>query len=325
MRFLITGSAGFIGFHLCRRLLNEGHEVVGFDAMTPYYDPALKEARLALLKGSNGFHQVIGRLEDRDALLAAARLAAPDVIVHLAAQPGVRYSLENPRAYVDSNLTGSWSLLDVAREVGPKHVMLASTSSIYGANPKVPFAETDKADAPLSLYAATKKGMEAMAHAYAHLYQMPVTAFRFFTVYGPWGRPDMAIFKFTRALLEGSAIEVYGGGKMRRDFTYVDDLVEAVLRLVPLAPEKSDAPPVPYRVVNIGGGQPESLPDFIAAIEKATGKTATQTLLPMQPGDVPQTFAAPDLLVELTGYKPATPLAEGVARFVAWYRGHYRI
>lgn len=325
MRFLITGSAGFIGFHLCRRLLNEGHEVVGFDAMTPYYDPALKEARLALLKGSNGFHQVIGRLEDRDALLAAARLAAPDVIVHLAAQPGVRYSLENPRAYVDSNLTGSWSLLDVAREVGPKHVMLASTSSIYGANPKVPFAESDKADAPLSLYAATKKGMEAMAHAYAHLYHMPVTAFRFFTVYGPWGRPDMAIFKFTRAILEGSPIEVYGGGKMRRDFTYVDDLVEAVLRLVPQAPERSDAMPVPYRVVNIGGGQPESLPDFIAAIEMATGKTAIQTMLPMQPGDVPQTFAAPDLLVDLTGYKPATPLSEGVARFVAWYRGHYRI
>lgn len=325
MRFLITGSAGFIGFHLCQRLLKDGHEVTGFDAMTPYYDPALKQARLALLRKSNAFHQITARLEDRDALLAAARMAAPDAVVHLAAQPGVRYSLENPRAYIDSNLVGSWSVLDVAREVRPKHLMLASTSSIYGANPKVPFAETDRTDAPLSLYAATKKSMEAMAHAYAHLYQLPTTAFRFFTVYGPWGRPDMAIFKFTRAILEGTPIDVYGGGKMRRDFTFIGDLVEAILRLVPLAPGSSDETPVPYRVVNIGGGQPESLPDFIAAIEKATGRTAIQHLLPMQPGDVPQTHAAPDLLVELTGYKPDTPLSTGVAQFVDWYRRHYGV
>jgi UDP-glucuronate 4-epimerase len=325
MRFLITGSAGFIGFHLCQRLLTDGHEVTGFDAMTPFYDPALKQARLALLRRSSSFHQIIACLEDRDALLEAARMAAPDVVVHLAAQPGVRYSLENPRAYIDSNLVGSWSVLDVAREVKPKHLMLASTSSIYGANPKVPFAETDRTDAPLSLYAATKKSMEAMAHAYAHLYRLPITVFRFFTVYGPWGRPDMAIFKFTRAILEGTPIDVYGSGKMCRDFTYVDDLVEAVLRLVPRAPASTDETPVPYRVVNIGGGQPESLPDLIATIEKAAGRTAIQHLLPMQPGDVPQTYASPDLLVELTGYRPDTPLSTGVAHFVEWYRRHYGV
>lgn len=325
MRFLITGSAGFIGFHLCQRLLTDDHEVTGFDAMTPYYDPALKQARLALLQRRSSFRQIVARLEDRDALLEAARMAAPDIIVHLAAQPGVRYSLENPRAYIDSNLVGSWSVLDVAREVKPKHLMLASTSSIYGANPKVPFAETDRTDAPLSLYAATKKGMEAMAYAYAHLYRLPITAFRFFTVYGPWGRPDMAIFKFTRAILEGTPIEVYGSGKMRRDFTYVDDLVEAVLRLIPQAPEPTEETPVPYRAVNIGGGQPESLPDFIATIETAVGRAAVQQFLPMQPGDMQQTYASPDLLVELTGYKPDTPLSTGVAQFVDWYRRHYGV
>lgn len=323
MKVLVTGSAGFIGFHLVRRLLAEGHVVTGFDAMTPYYDPSLKEARLAELRKHNGFMQVTAKLEDRDALLKAASDLQPGIIVHLAAQPGVRYSLENPRAYVDSNLVGSWSLLDVAKEVKPRHLMLASTSSIYGANPKVPFAEDDKADEPLSLYAATKKGMEAMAHAYAHLHMLPTTAFRFFTVYGPWGRPDMAIFKFTRAIIEGQPIDVYGGGNMRRDFTYVDDLVEAILRLAPLPPLAETG--VPYRVVNIGGGQPQGLMEFIAALEEIIGKKAIRNMLPMQPGDVPQTYAAPDRLAQLTGYTPATPLRDGLKAFVDWYRGYYKV
>ncbi|MCB1377029.1 MAG: NAD-dependent epimerase/dehydratase family protein [Alphaproteobacteria bacterium] len=323
MRALVTGSAGFIGFHLCRRLLAEGYEVTGFDAMTAYYDPRLKEARLAALGTSGRFTQIIGKLEDSDALLRATETAVPDVIVHLAAQAGVRYSFENPRAYVDSNLVGSWSLLEAARQVKPKHLMLASTSSIYGANPKVPFAESDKADEPLSLYAATKKGMEAMAHAYAHLHEIPTTAFRFFTVYGPWGRPDMALFKFTKAILAGEPIEVYGGGQMRRDFTFVEDLVEAIMRLAPLAPARSERLAVPYQVVNIGGGQPVGLIDFIETLEAALGKPSIRKLLPMQPGDVPQTYAAPDVLVSLTGYKPTTPLRDGVRAFVDWYRSYY--
>ena len=325
MKVLVTGSAGFIGFHLVKRLLAEGHVVTGFDAMTTYYDPVLKQARLDTLNRHNGFQQVTALLEDRDALLRAASDLGPDIIVHLAAQAGVRYSLENPRAYIDSNLVGSWSLLDVAKEVKPKHLMLASTSSIYGANAKVPFAESDKADEPLSLYAATKKGMESMAHAYAHLHDLPTTAFRFFTVYGPWGRPDMAIFKFTRAILEGTPIDVYGGGNMRRDFTYVDDLVEAILRLLPLAPERSASLAVPFRVVNIGGGQPQGLLAFIKTLEQAIGKPSIRNILPMQAGDVPQTYAAPDVLEQLIGYKPSTGLAEGVAAFVAWYRCYYKV
>ncbi|PIO96114.1 NAD-dependent epimerase/dehydratase family protein, partial [Pleomorphomonas carboxyditropha] len=236
MRFLITGTAGFIGFHLARRLLDAGHFVVGFDGMTPYYDVRLKEARHALLERSNGFRAVIGQLEDAAALRQAAELAEPEVIVHLAAQAGVRYSLENPKAYVDANLTGSWNVLELAKAFEVGHLMLASTSSVYGANDKVPFAEADKTDEPLTLYAASKKAMEAMGHSYAHLWKIPTTAFRFFTVYGPWGRPDMALFKFVDAIDRGEPIDVYGEGHMRRDFTYVDDLIEAIVRLVPVAP-----------------------------------------------------------------------------------------
>ena len=325
MKILATGSAGFIGYHLCMRLLAEGHEVTGFDAMTPYYDPGLKQARLARLQRHNGFAFVLGRLEEDGALIRAVEDAQPDVIVHLAAQPGVRYSLENPRVYIDSNLVGSWQLLELAKAVKPKHLMLASTSSIYGANPKVPFAETDKADEPLSLYAATKKGMEAMAHAYAHLHAIPTTAFRFFTVYGPWGRPDMAIFRFTRAIIEGRPIEVYGAGEMRRDFTYVDDLVEAILRLMPLAPARGGASAAPYRVVNIGGGQPIGLIDFIETLERMIGTPSIRKFLPMQPGDMPQTYASPELLVKLTGYRPSTRLEDGVAAFVGWFRDYYKV
>ncbi|MBS1167258.1 MAG: UDP-glucose 4-epimerase [Proteobacteria bacterium] len=331
MRFLITGTAGFIGFHLARRLLDQGHFVVGFDGMTPYYDVRLKEARHALLERSNGFRAVIGQLEDAEALKQAAELAEPEVIVHLAAQAGVRYSLENPKAYVDANLTGSWNVLELAKQWQVKHLMLASTSSVYGANDKVPFAESDKTDEPLTLYAATKKAVEVMAHSYAHLWKIPTTAFRFFTVYGPWGRPDMALFKFVDAIEKGEAIDVYGEGNMRRDFTYVEDLVEAIIRLVPVAPSEDNRVTIegvtdtlskqaPFRIVNIGGGQPVGLLDFIAAIEQALGKPAVRNLLPMQKGDVPQTYAAPDLLKALTGYVPDTDVPHGVRSFVEWYR-----
>ena len=321
MKYLITGSAGFIGFHLARRLLDEGHEVTGFDAMTPYYDVTLKEARNALLTRHSNFTSVTGQLEDAASLNRAADLAKPDIIVHLAAQAGVRYSLENPKAYIDSNLIGSWNVLELAKNVKPQHLLLASTSSIYGLNPNVPFKETDKADEPMSLYAATKKGMEAMAHAYANLHHLPTTAFRFFTVYGPWGRPDMALFKFTDAILSGRPIEVYGEGKMERDFTYVNDLIEAIMRLMPLPPTNA---PVPFRIVNIGGGQPIGLMTFIETLERALGKPAIRKMLPMQQGDVPRTHASPELLKQLTGFCPQMGLAQGIGAFIKWYRDYYR-
>ena len=334
MRFLITGTAGFIGFHLARRLIADGHAVVGFDGMTPYYDVRLKEARHAVLAQSDAFTPVVGMLEDADALGRAADLARPDAIVHLAAQAGVRYSLENPKAYVDANLVGTWNVLEVARRHAVGHLLLASTSSVYGANEKVPFAESDQTDEPLTLYAATKKAGEVMAHSYAHLWKIPTTAFRFFTVYGPWGRPDMALFKFVAAMKRGEPIEIYGEGQMRRDFTYVDDLVESITRLIPLAPAETnrvELPDVrdtlsrqgPFRVVNIGGGQPTGLLDFVEAIEAAVGQPAIRHMLPMQKGDVPQTFASPALLQALTSYIPHTPVQTGVNRFVEWYGDYF--
>jgi UDP-glucuronate 4-epimerase len=332
MRYLITGTAGFIGFHLARRLLGEGHFVVGFDGMTPYYDVRLKERRHAILALSNGFRPVLGRLEDRAALDHAAELAEPEVIVHLAAQAGVRYSLQNPQAYVDANLTGSWNVLELSRAVQPRHLLLASTSSVYGANEAVPFAETDRADEPMTLYAATKKSMELMAHSYAHLYGVPSTAFRFFTVYGPWGRPDMALFKFVEAILKGEPIDIYGEGRMSRDFTYVDDLVEGIVRLIDVVPSELNrvggdtlSRQAPFRTVNIGGGQPVELMRFVETVEAALGRAAVHNLLPMQPGDVPRTFASPALLRALTGYTPSTPIETGVERFVEWYREYYAI
>ncbi|MGF6172251.1 NAD-dependent epimerase [Ensifer sp. 4252] len=334
MRYLITGTAGFIGFHLAKRLIDEGHFVVGFDGMTPYYDVTLKERRHAILARSNGFKAVVGMLEDRDALNHAAELAEPEVIIHLAAQAGVRYSLENPKAYVDSNLIGSWNMLELAREISPKHLMLASTSSIYGANEKIPFAETDRADEPMTIYAATKKSMELMAHSYAHLYKVPTTAFRFFTVYGPWGRPDMALFKFIDAIHNDRPIDIYGEGRMSRDFTYIDDLVEGILRLSHVVPSEENRVPsekaedtlsrqAPFRVVNIGGGQPVELMTFIETIEKAVGRPALRNMLPMQQGDVPRTYASPDLLEALTDFKPSISVEDGVARFAAWYDEYY--
>lgn len=330
MRFLITGTAGFIGFHLARRLLDAGHEVVGFDAMTDYYDRRLKEARHAALALSDRFTPVVARLEDEAALAHAGDLARPDVIIHLAAQAGVRYSIENPRAYVDANLIGSFNLLELAERVKPKHLMLASTSSVYGGNETMPFRETDRADFPITLYAATKKAMEAMSHSHAHLWNLPTTCIRFFTVYGPWGRPDMALFTFVDAILHGRPIDIYGQGEMKRDFTYVDDLVEAIVRLIDRAPVKGApvradgitdtlSPVAPWRVVNIAGGTPIGLLDFVEAIEAALGREAKRNLLPMQPGDIRETFADPRLLEALTGYRPSTPVSVGVTAFVAWY------
>ncbi|TWF52914.1 UDP-glucuronate 4-epimerase [Neorhizobium alkalisoli] len=331
MRYFITGTAGFIGFHVARRLLQDGHEVVGFDGMTPYYSLRLKEARVAALVQFPRFQAVTAMLEDKAALEDAVRKFQPDVIVHLAAQAGVRYSLENPKAYLDSNLTGSWNILEIARELQVGHLMLASTSSVYGANAVVPFRETDKTDEPLTFYAASKKSMEVMAHSYAHLYKVPTTAFRFFTVYGPWGRPDMALFKFVKAMLDGDEIEIYGEGKMSRDFTYIDDLVDSIIDLSAISPAEANraagdidslSPQGPFRVVNIGGGQPVGLLDFVETIEAIMGKPARRKMLPMQKGDVPRTFASPDLLVALTGRKPSIELREGVRAFVDWYVSH---
>lgn len=334
MKLLITGSAGFIGFHLARRMLADGHAVVGFDGMTPFYDVGLKERRHAVLSQSPGFRPVIGMLEDAAALTRAAELAEPEVILHLAAQASVRYGLTNPKAYVDSNLVGSANLLEVARAARPRHLLLASSSSIYAANTRIPFAETDRADAPLSLYSASKKAMELLAHSYAHLFSIPTTAFRFFTIYGPWGRPDMALFKFVDAILHDRPVEIYGEGRMRRDFTYIDDLVEAVVRLTAAVPGPESrvaapgvvdslSPVAPFRAVNVGGGRPVGLLDFVATIERHLGKRADRRLLPMQPGDVPVTSADASLLEALTGFRPATSLDTGVGAFVEWYRTIY--
>lgn len=334
MKALVTGSAGFIGYHTAQRLLADGWEVIGVDAMTDYYDVELKRRREAMLVQKPGFRSIHERIETPGFLMGLMAEATPDIIVHLAAQAGVRYSIDEPRSYLEANLAGTFELLEAARAHPPRHMLLASTSSVYGANTEMPYGETDKADSQMSFYAATKKANEAMAHSYAHLYGLPTTMFRFFTVYGPWGRPDMALFKFTRAILEGTPIDVYNHGDMQRDFTHVGDLVEAIVRLVDVAPERpgegedvpegdSLSPVAPFRIVNIGRSSPEQLTDFIAAIERATGRAAERNMMPMQPGDVPATWADTTLLQRLTGYLPQTPLDDGVADFVAWYRGYY--
>ncbi|MCF4164622.1 NAD-dependent epimerase/dehydratase family protein [Zavarzinia compransoris] len=331
MRFLITGTAGFIGFHLARRLLADGHEVFGLDGMTPYYDPKLKEARNAILAESPNYHFEQMMLEEGERLIAHAKGVLPDVICHFAAQAGVRYSLENPGSYVRSNLVGSFNVLEAARETTPGHLIMASTSSVYGGNREMPFRESHAADHPLTLYAATKKSSEAMAHSYAHLWKIPTTMLRFFTVYGPWGRPDMALFKFVDGIMKGRAIDIFGEGRMSRDFTYVDDLVEAIARLVPCIPREGEpcgdhdslSPVAPFRAVNIGGGQPVPLLEFVDAIETALGLAAERNMLPMQKGDVTDTFASADLLRDLTGYVPSTPVGVGVSEFVSWYRAYH--
>ena len=328
MRFLVTGSAGFIGFHLSHRLLAAGHEVEGIDNFSAYYDVALKNGRNAILESHPYFRVHRLDLEDAEGLSAVCTRFEPEVIVHLAAQAGVRYSIDHPEAYVSSNLIGTFNVLEAARRFQPKHLMAASTSSAYGANIEMPFRETDRAVHPLTLYAATKSATELMGHSYSHLFRVPTTFFRFFTVYGPWGRPDMALFKFARAILADEPIEVYGHGRMSRDFTYVDDLIEAITRLVEVIPDREPVPgdtlsPVaPFRLVNIGGGTPSNLMDYVGELEKALGREAKKTYLPMQDGDVPATFASADLLEVLIGYKPGTPISVGVPAFVAWYREH---
>ena len=329
---LVTGSAGFIGYHLCRRLLADGWAVTGLDAMTPYYDVRLKERRHAMLAQSEGFRAVTGLVEEPGRMAALMDGVRPDAVIHLAAQAGVRHSIDAPRDYVTANLAGTFEVLEAARALVPGHLLIASTSSVYGANPVMPYAETHRADHQMSFYAATKKAGEAMSHSYAHLYGIPTTVFRFFTVYGPWGRPDMALFKFTRAILAGQPIEVYNQGEMLRDFTYVDDLIEGILRLiavvpgtVPVGDADSLSPVAPWRVVNIGNGARVRLVDFVGAIEAALGERATMRMMPMQPGDVPATWADATLIGDLVGPLPRTDITEGVRRFVAWYRDYYRV
>ncbi|MGS4948185.1 SDR family NAD(P)-dependent oxidoreductase [Meridianimarinicoccus sp. RP-17] len=323
----ITGTAGFIGFHLAELLLREGWQVAGYDGMTDYYDVSLKEARNDILRQHPGYSFTKAMLEDAAALSAAVTDARPDVIVHLAAQAGVRYSIDNPRAYVDANIVGTFNLMQAALAVRPTHLLMASTSSVYGANTDMPYAEGQKADTQMSFYAATKKANEAMSHAWAHIHGLPITMFRFFTVYGPWGRPDMALFKFTKAILNGDPIDVYNHGDMWRDFTYVDDLVRGIRGLidaVPGGPETavpgdSLSRVAPWRVVNIGNSRSERLVDFIDAIEVATGRTAVRNYMDMQAGDVPKTWADASLLQTLTGYTPQTDMRDGVAWFVRWF------
>jgi UDP-glucuronate 4-epimerase len=328
MRFFITGTAGFIGFNLARRLLDDGHSVTGYDGMTPYYDVGLKRRRHEILAGKAGFAAVEAMLEDASALRTAADAAAPDVIIHLAGQAGVRYSLEKPLAYASANLVGMVNMLELCRALKPRHFLFGSTSSVYGMSDKPEFVETDTTDRPVSLYAATKKSGEVMAHSYAHLFDIPTTVCRFFTVYGPNGRPDMSLFKFVRAILNDEPIDVFGKGMHERDFTYVGDLVEAVTRLIGCVPEVGK--PVtgatdtlsaiaPYREVNIAGGRTVGLMRYIETIEEILGKKAKLNLLPMQAGDVVRTAGSPALLEALTGYRPDTGIREGMTSFIDWY------
>jgi UDP-glucuronate 4-epimerase len=350
MRVLVTGAAGFIGFHACLKQLERGDEVLGIDDLNDYYDPRLKEDRLALLLGTRG--QGLGArdeepktgnftfykldIADREAMEELCARERPQRVIHLAAQAGVRHSIDHPHAYADSNLVGFLNILEGCRNNGVEHLVYASSSSVYGANQKLPFSVDDNVDCPVSLYGATKKANELMAHAYSHLFNLPTTGLRFFTVYGPWGRPDMAYFTFTKAILEGRPIDVYNHGQMKRDFTYIDDIVEAVVRVLDRAPtpvssnqeprttnQKPAIPP--YRVYNIGNHTPVDLLHFIEVIEQAVGKKAVKNLLPMQPGDVPTTFADVDALIRDVGFQPSTPIEVGVERFVAWYRGYYHI
>lgn len=329
---LVTGSAGFIGFHLCQQLLEQGARVIGIDNHNDYYDPALKTAREAQLISNPNYVAIHASIEEPGRLTDLFQTYSPEVVVHLAAQAGVRYSIENPRSYTQSNLMGSFEVLEAARAFPPKHLLMASTSSVYGANTQMPYRETDKVDTPMSYYAATKKATEAMSHSYAHLYDIPITMFRFFTVYGPWGRPDMAPYLFTNAILNGQPIKVFNNGDMMRDFTYVTDLVQAITLLIDAVPLRCNQPPnpddslsvvAPWRVMNIGNGAPVRLMNFIGAIESACGVTADKEMHPMQPGDVQATWADNRLLQTLTGYAPQTDIVTGAAAYVDWHRDYY--
>jgi UDP-glucuronate 4-epimerase len=324
MRLLVTGTAGFIGFHLAKRLAAAGHSVVGLDGITPYYDQSLKRARHQELRRFSNFagHELM--LDDAPRLGRLLQEVKPETIIHLAAQPGVRYAAENPRSYVESNIVGTFNLLEGLRQNPCGHLMLASTSSVYGAASPQPFEETQSTDSPLSLYAATKKAAEALSYSYAAMSRLPITVMRLFTVYGPWGRPDMALFKFTRNIIEAKPIEVYGGGRMSRDFTYVDDVVESICRLLAHAPAAGvSTAPAPYQVVNIGSGRPILVNDFIELIEAAVGRKSERLDLPAAPGEMPSTWASTALLEQLSGFRPATPIEKGVGAFVAWYRKYY--
>lgn len=332
---LITGSAGFIGFHISKKLLDEGWRVIGLDCMSDYYDVSLKERRESMLMRSAFYRSIHEKIETPTVLMNLFEEERPNVVIHLAAQAGVRYSIENPRAYLESNITGTFELLEAARAFPPKHMLLASTSSAYGASGEMPYKENIKADHQMSFYAATKKSTENMAHSYAHLFDLPITMFRFFTVYGPWGRPDMALFKFTKAILEDKHIDVYNHGNMQRDFTFIDDLVTAIGLLINAKPKHdvdanqlvsrndSKSPVAPFRTVNIGNSSPVKLMDYIIALEDALGIEAKKNYMPMQQGDVVATWADTQLLETLTGYRPATDIQTGVRSFVNWYRGFY--
>jgi len=331
-RVLLTGCAGFIGFHVGKRLLASGYEVLGIDNLNPFYNGGLKEARLAMLHGRPGFQFIRADITDLKVMDEISLQQEFGPIVHLAAQAGVRYSLENPHLYVQSNLVGFVNLIEVARKKQTPHFVYASSSSVYGANRKIPFAEIDNVDHPVSLYAATKKSAELIAHAYAHLYGLPTTGLRFFTVYGPWGRPDMAVFKFCKAIYEGASIDIYNYGKMQRDFTYIDDIVEGIVRIIEKIPDSTghngavtNNSLARYKIYNIGNNQPVELGRLVGILESVIGKKAIIRWLPLQPGDVPTTYADIDRLSSCIGYRPKTPLDVGVARFVEWYREYYKV
>lgn len=333
MKILVTGAAGFIGLHTCEKLLDRGDQVIGLDVVNDYYDVSLKEARLRRLEGRNNYQFVRMDLADNDGMAQLFESEKPERVIHLAAQAGVRYAFKHPHAYVTSNLVGTLNILEGCRHNDVEHLVYASSSSVYGANTRMPFSVHQNVDHPVSFYAASKKSNELMAHSYAHLYQIPTTGLRFFTVYGPWGRPDMAIFIFTRKILAGEPIDIFNHGNHSRDFTYIDDIVEGVVRTTDLVAEPNadwsgDAPDpatsaAPYRLYNIGNNQPVALMDLIKCLEDALGKTAEKNFLPMQPGDVPATYADIDALTEATGFRPSTPIEEGIKRFVAWYRDYY--
>ena len=333
MRVLITGSAGFIGFHLAKLLLAEGFTVHGYDGLTDYYDPTLKQSRNKILKTNSNFTSTIGMLEDDKKLCKAAKEFKPEIIIHLAAQAGVRYSLENPRSYINTNIVGTFNVMEVARKEKIKHLLMASTSPVYGANIKMPFIEKEKTDAQLTIYAATKKANESMAHSYSYLWKIPTTMFRFFTVYGPWGRPDMALFKFVSAIINNKPIDIYNKGEMSRDFTYIDDLVRSIYLLINKTPNNFDnsenlskdnvSTVAPFRVINIGNSTKIKLLDFIEIVEDVIGKKAIRNYMPMQKGDVMSTWADTSILQNLTGYHPNTNVRDGVKNFVNWYRKYY--
>ena len=334
---IVTGSAGFIGFYVSKKLLESGWKVWGIDCLSEYYDVSLKTHREKILLNFSNFKPLHRKIEEPDFLLSLFSEVEPDIVVHLAAQAGVRFSIENPRSYLESNICGTFELLEAARAFPPKHMVMASTSSAYGANFEMPYRETEKTDHQMSFYAATKKSTENISHSYSHLFDLPITMFRFFTVYGPWGRPDMALFKFTKSILEDKQIDVYNFGKMKRDFTFIEDLAHAIILLVDAVPRKPNgvefnqvkgdslSPVAPFRIVNIGNSKIVELKSFIEAIEEALGKKASKNMLPIQAGDVPATWANTDLLFSLTGYRPSTSIFSGVKSFVKWYKDYYGI